>query len=438
MKQLTVLFCDIVGSTPLAERLGAEGMRDVVDRFLEISIAEIRRYGGTVPEFTGYGFMAVFGAPRAYEDHVRRALLAALGIRRALSGETETASEAGFALPVRIGIHTGPAVFGPVGGDFGMETVIGDTANVAARMQQAADPGVILLSEATWLSAQGYARTEPVEPIVVKGKTELIPGYRLIGVSRSRAVRDGPRPGHATSFVNRTEELAALVRFAEEAETGDGRVVGIVGEPGIGKSRLVDEMRQRLAHRHVNWVEAHCHSYGTMIPYQLVLDLLRSSCGIADADMPEEIAHKVRAGLRQAGMEPDQDAPLLFYLLGIKPLEDPALSSRPEAVKDKIFDIFRRLAVNGSRRRPLALVVEDLHWIDKISEEFLRFAAEWLAGARIFLIATYRPDFVPPWGGLPVAPADRAAAVGHRAQSSGRARGVGRASRQSDNRRPRR
>jgi tetratricopeptide (TPR) repeat protein len=140
-----------------------------------------------------------------------------------------------------------------------------------------------------------------------------------------------------------------------------------------------------------------------MIPYQLVLDLLRSNCGIADTDTPQEITDKVCSGLRQAGMDPDQDAPLLLYLLGINPIDDPALLSRPEAVKDRTFDIFRRLAINGSRHRPLALVVEDLHWIDKISEEFLRFAVESLAGARIFLIATYRPDFVPPWGGLPVA-----------------------------------
>ncbi len=403
MKQVTVLFCDIVNSTPLAERLGAEGMRDLVNRFLELSLAEIRRYGGTAPEFTGDGFMAVFGAPRAYEDHVRRALLAALGIQRAFGSENGATPGPNLQLPIRIGIHSGPVVFGPVGGNFATETVIGDTANVAARLQQAAEPGAVLLSDATWQSARGYVRAEPLGPLAVKGKTEPIPAYRLLGVSRSRATRDGPRPGHTTSFVDRVDELATLLRFAEEAESGGGRAVGIVGEPGIGKSRLVDEMRQRLSHRQVNWVEGHCNSYGTMIPYQLVLDLLRSNCGIVDTDTPEEITDKVCSGLRQAGMDPDQDAPLLLYLLGINPIDDPALLSRPEAVKDRTFDIFRRLAINGSRHRPLALVVEDLHWIDKISEEFLRFAVKSLAGARIFLIATYRPDFIPPWGGLPVA-----------------------------------
>ena len=403
MKQVTVLFCDIVNSTGLAERLGAEGMRDLVNRFLELSIAEVRRFDGTVPEFTGDGFMAVFGAPRAYEDHVRRALLAALGIRLALGGERGTPPGANLALPVRMGIHSGPVVFGPVGGDFGTETVIGDTANIAARLQQAAEPGVILFSDAIWLSAQGYARGEPAGPLAVKGKAELIPAYRLLGVSRSRVARDGRAPSRTTDFVDRTDEMAALLRLFEEVESGRGRVVGVVGEPGIGKSRIVDELRRRVAPGRITWVEGRCDSYGTMIPYRLVLDLLRNNCGIVDADTPEEIADKVSAGLRHAGMDPDQDAPLLLHLLGIKALEDPALESRPEAIKGRMFDVCRQMAINGSVRRPLALVVEDLHWVDKLSEEFLQFAAQALAGARVLLIATYRPSFTPSWSGLPFA-----------------------------------
>src|SRR5689334_6448811 len=170
MKQVTVLFCDIVGSTPLTERLGAEAMRDLVSSFLETSLAEVHRYGGTAPQFTGDGFMALFGAPLTQEDHVQRALLAALAIQRALGG-TEVTSDAGkLDLPVRIGIHTGPVVFGPVADGFPMDpTAIGDTANVAARIQQAAEPATILLSEATYELARSYARVEPVGPLVLKG-----------------------------------------------------------------------------------------------------------------------------------------------------------------------------------------------------------------------------------------------------------------------------
>jgi len=176
MKQVTVLFCDIVGSTPLTERLGAEAMRDLVSSFLATSLAEVHRYGGAAPQFTGDGFMALFGAPVTQEDHVQRALLAALAIQRALGGTEDTSGADKLDLPVRIGIHSGPVVFGPVGDRFPMDyTAIGDTANVAARIQQAAEPATILLSEATYELAQSYALVEPVGPLVLKGKAEDIP-----------------------------------------------------------------------------------------------------------------------------------------------------------------------------------------------------------------------------------------------------------------------
>src|SRR5215471_21753800 len=204
MKQVTVLFCDIVNSTPLTEQLGPEGMRDLVGAFLDSSLAEVRRYGGTAPQFTGDGFMALFGAPLTHEDHVRRALLAAVAIQRALRGEGDAADTDPLDLPVRIGINSGPVVFGPVGGDLAMDpTVIGDTANVAARLQQAAEPGTILLSEATRLLAQDYARIEPVGPLVLKGKAEPTSAYRLLGVSHRRSGLREFSPGRAAVFVDR-------------------------------------------------------------------------------------------------------------------------------------------------------------------------------------------------------------------------------------------
>ena len=188
MKQVTVLFCDIVNSTPLTERLGPEGMRDLVRAFIDASLAEIRRFGGTAPQFTGDGFMALFGAPFTHEDHVRRALLAALAIQRALHEGGAVAGRELDELEVRTGIHTGPVVFGPVSDNLSMDyTVIGDTANVAARLQQVAEPGTILISEATRSLAEGYARVEQVGPLILKGKTEPIPAYRLLEVSHRRS-----------------------------------------------------------------------------------------------------------------------------------------------------------------------------------------------------------------------------------------------------------
>ena len=198
IKQVTVLFCDMVNSTPLTERLGAEGMRDLIHAFLAASLAEVHRYGGTAPQFTGDGFMALFGAPLTQEDHVRRALLAALAMQRALHEGGAAANPELFELTVRIGIHTGPVVFGPVADNLAMDyTVIGDTANVAARLQQVAEPGTILLSEATYLLAQDYARVEPVGPLILKGKAEPIPAYRLLGVSHRRSgLREVSVAGH--------------------------------------------------------------------------------------------------------------------------------------------------------------------------------------------------------------------------------------------------
>ena len=407
IKQVSILFCDIVNSVVLTERLGAEAMRDLVGRFLDIAIGEIQRYDGTAPQFAGDGFMAVFGAPRTQEDHVRRALLAALAIRRALGGEGGGEGGAderpGLDLTIRIGIHSGPVVFGPVGGSFGMATAIGDTANLAARLQQAAEPGVILVSAATRAAAQGYARVEPVGPFAVKGKTEPVEAYRLLGVSRSRTPRDGVGPAHATSFVDRVDEVAALLGFVEEAEAGRGLAVGIVGEPGIGKSRILDQVRLRLAPGRITWAEGRCLSYGTAIPYLLVLDLLRSNCGIVEADSPATIAQKVRRGLERVGMDPDRDGPLLLHLLGVKTVDDRSAASPPEAVKDKAFEIFRRLALDSSSRRPLVLVLEDLHWIDHLSEEFFGFLAEQIGDARILIVATYRPGYRPPWIDKPYA-----------------------------------
>jgi class 3 adenylate cyclase len=247
MKQVTVLFCDIVGSTPLSERLGPEAMRDLISSFLTASLAEVHRFGGTAPQFAGDGFMALFGAPMAQEDHVQRALLAALAIPRALSGAGDGDESEELNLPVRMGIHTGPVVFGPLAVNPPMEsTAIGDTANVAARLQQAAEPATILLSEATYELAQSYARVEPVGPLVLRGKADSIPAYRLLAVSRARAALRSSTAARTTAFIDRDSDLAILNNLLRQVEGGRRQVVGIVGEPGIGKSRLLAEFRRQL------------------------------------------------------------------------------------------------------------------------------------------------------------------------------------------------
>jgi class 3 adenylate cyclase/tetratricopeptide (TPR) repeat protein len=414
MKQVTVLFCDIVGSTPLTERLGAEAMRDLVSSFLAASLAEVHRYGGTAPQFTGDGFMALFGAPVTQEDHVQRALLAALAIQRALGGTEDARGAGNLELPVRIGIHSGRVVFGPVADQFPMDyTAIGDTANIAARIQQAAEPATILLSEATYELSRSYARVEPVGPLVLKGKADPITAYRLLDVSQARAALRPSTAARRTTFVNRQSDLGVLNDVLRQVESGHRQAVDIAGEPGIGKSRLLSEFRRQLASERVTWIEGRCVSYGTAIPYLLMLDLLRSNCGILETDAPEAIIERVRSGLERVGIDPDQDSPVLLHLLGAKDAGAVPVLANPEAVKAKTFEIFRQVTIKLSLGRPLVLVLEDLHWVDKISEEFLGFLAENTGEARILMLATYRPGYRPPWigksyaGQLPVQPLSR-------------------------------
>jgi class 3 adenylate cyclase/tetratricopeptide (TPR) repeat protein len=398
IKQVTVLFCDIVGSTPLTERLGPEAMRDLVSSFLEKSLAEVHRYGGTAPQFTGDGFMALFGAPVTQEDHVRRALLAAIAIQRALAGHPDSTDAPAMDLPVRMGIHTGPVVFGPVSSNLRMDaTAIGDTANVAARLQEEAAPGTILLSETTRRLAQGYARVEPVGPVALKGKDEPVSAYRLLGVSHRRSgLRETPA-AHTTTFVDRDSERAILHNFLHLVENGHSQAIGIVGEAGIGKSRLLAEFRRDLEDGHVAWVEGRCVSYGTAIPFWLLLDLLRSNCGIIETDTPDLITEKIRLALQELEMDAELDGPILLHLLGIKDLAGSPTLLNPEAVKVKAFEILRQISIKSSLKRTLVLVIEDLHWVDKISEEFIGFLAENAPEARILLLGTYRPGYRPPW-----------------------------------------
>jgi tetratricopeptide (TPR) repeat protein len=247
----------------------------------------------------------------------------------------------------------------------------------------------------------------------LKGKDEPIAAYRLLGVSHRRSGLRESVLGHTTTFIDRHSELAILNSFLCQVESGRSQAVGIVGEPGIGKSRLVAEFHRQLAGGRVTWVEGRCVSYGTAIPYWLLLDMLRSNCGIVEADTPEAIVEKVRAGLQEVGMDPEGDSPVLLHLLGVNAVGDSPALSNPEAVKARAFETFHQLSVKGSRLRPLVLALDDLHWVDKISEEFLELLSENASDARILILATYRPGYHPPWidksygGQAPVQPLSR-------------------------------
>jgi class 3 adenylate cyclase/tetratricopeptide (TPR) repeat protein len=398
-KPVTVLFCDLVGSTALAERLGAEGMHVLVNAFFEVALAEVHRYEGTVNQFLGDGFMALFGAPLAHEDHARRAALAALGVARALRERpVHVASGVDIPLTVRMGLHTGFVVVGAIGDNLRMDyTAVGDTTHLAARLQQLAEPDAILASEATWRLVEGYVHGERVGPVEVKGRSEPVVVARLLGVGPRRSPLEAQGPQGLSHFVGRDRELGTLLDLFAAVEEGRGQAVGTVGEPGVGKSRLLLEFRHRLAGRPVTYLQGRCLSYGAAIPYVPAIDIVRANCGIAETDTAEAMAEKVRFGLEELGLDPAEAMPYLLRLLGGKEPGGQLEALGPEVIKVRTFEALRQMCLRGSRRRPLVLEVEDLHWVDRTSEEYFAFLAESLAGASILLLATYRPGYRPPW-----------------------------------------
>lgn len=393
IKQVTVLFCDLCDSTALAERLGAEEMHALLERFFERAMAAIHRYEGTVNQFLGDGFMALFGAPIALEDHARRALFAALDIRGAM---TDPALLPGAEVRVRMGANTGPVVVGKIGDDLRTDyTAVGDVTNVAARLEQHASPGEIVASADTRRLAGDLLAYESIGPVTLKGKSTAVEAYRVVGAaSRQSTARKADRA--RGPLVGRERERQTLVDLLERLESGQGMALGLVGEPGIGKSRIVAEARALIAERGMTCLESRCLPFTQSVPYSVVLDLVRGECGIDDFDTPEDISGKVRFALATFGLADEERVTAVLALLGVK---DPGDRSAPAAVKRRAFDTLRALALRGSRLRPTVFLLEDLHWIDKGSEEFFAEVVGSVAAAPVMVLASYRPGYSPPWIG---------------------------------------
>src|SRR5262245_27978436 len=354
-KQVTVLFCDLANSTALAERLGPEHMHTLLNRFFALALDAVHRYEGTINQFLGDGFMALFGAPLAHEDHARRAVLAALALQRLLQDHHAKLGEPhGVTCVFRMGLNTGLVVVGSIGNNLRMDySAIGDTTHLAARLQQLAEPGTILVSEATRRLAEGTVHLETLPPTQVKGKTELITPYKVAGTRLHRSPLAHRGDQVLSQFAGREHELAALVEALEEVESGKGQVVGIVAEAGGGKSRLLYEFRRCLAGKRVTYLEGRCLSYGHAIPYHPFIDLLRNNCGITDADGPETITGKVQDALHEVGLDVEASAPYLLQILGVKEGTEHLAVLTPEAIKTRTFETLRQMSLHGSQRRPL-------------------------------------------------------------------------------------
>lgn len=398
-KQVTVLFVDASGFTALSERLDPEIIHGLMTRAFELMLAEIHRYEGTVNQFLGDGVMALFGAPIAHEDHARRAVQAALGIRRALDayrGQLER--DRGIQFRVRQGLNTGLVVVGSIGTDLRMDyTAVGDTTNVAARLLQTAEPDQIVVSEAVHHLVKDFFHTRALGDRTLKGKAETVRAWEIVSAQETRSRLDVAAERGLTPLFGRDKELAVLSDCFEKARAGQGQMVLIVGEPGIGKSRLLYEFRQRVGDR-ATWQEGRCVSFGQSTPFHPLIDSLRRSFGIEDGDNEEAVAEKLQRGILSLSSDLSSVIPYIRNLVGIDP-GDPAVSSMdPQERRGELFYALRRLLLQAAESQPQVVVYEDVHWTDKATEEYLTLIADSLPTSRVLLILTYRTGYAQPFG----------------------------------------
>ena len=399
-KQVTVLFADVAGFTTLAEQLDPEVVHEIINRCFEGITAEVHRFKGTINQYTGDGVMALFGAPLAHEDSPRRAVHAALGIQRAIRAVAQALqAERGLRLQMRIGLNTGLVVVGKIGDDLRMDyTAVGDTTNLAARLQQMAQPGSVVISATTHQHVAGFFETRDLGEMPVKGRAP-VHAFEVLR-PRSRRTRFAVAVERGlTPLVGRERELATLRERFREVKAGRGQVVGIAAEAGMGKSRLVLEFRRGLAQASeaMTWLEGHCISFGQASPFLPLIELLRENFQIDEVDGKPEIIAKVEQGMRRMG-ELEAYIPAIRSLLSVDP-GDPALAALDgPALRRHLFAALRALSLRGARLRPLVLVIEDLHWIDTSSAEFLTFLLDAVAGVPLLLLVTYRIGYTPPFG----------------------------------------
>jgi len=401
-KQVTVLFCDMEGFTTISDKLGPEEAYSIMDQVYELLIHKVHDYEGTVNEMTGDGIVALFGAPIALEDAPQRAIRSALAIHREMARFSDKLKQEGKGirpLKMRIGINTGPVIVGTLGNDLRVEfKAVGDTVNLASRMQELAEPGTTYVTEETFKLSEGLFRFEALGEKAVKGKEEPVNVYRAIAPSTRRTRFDVSAERGLTPFVGRERELELLLDGLEQSKGGRGQAFSIVAEAGVGKSRLLYEFRKAVASEDVTFLEGRCLSYSKGVAYHPVIDILKANFDIHEGDRDLEIREKVKRGVKVLGADETSTLPYLLELLAVPDSGIDKIPMSPEQRKDRINEALNRTALKGSEIRPLIMAFEDLHWIDKSSEESLKYWLDSIPGARVLLIFTYRPEFVLTWG----------------------------------------
>ena len=388
-RYLTVMFCDLVDSTGIAARLDAEEWRDLVGGYLDAATAAVTEMGGHVSKKLGDGLLALFGYPVAQENDSERAARAALSIQHALAELNRKNAGAGKpALAARIGLETGPAVVDAAG------EIYGDVANIAARVQALAEPGAVLVTARVQRQIAGLFVAEERGTHTLKGVLEPTVLFRLV-----RASGGGRRSAqrNLTPLVGRDDEMAMLLRRWERARQGEGQLVLIVGEPGLGKSRLIEEFHARLREVPHTWVEWSCSQLLQNTPLHPIAEWGRARFGGADIPAERRLA-ELESSLAQVKLDPAENASLLAPLLDIPLPSDRAPSMAPEELRRRQLAALTAWVMAGARTQSVVLALEDLHWADPTTLDVLRGIAERGALAPLLVVATTRPEFRPPWG----------------------------------------
>jgi class 3 adenylate cyclase/tetratricopeptide (TPR) repeat protein len=398
-RHATILFADVAGFTALSERLDPESVHSLLDGCVAILAEGIHRYEGTITLYAGDGTMALFGAPVAQEDHAARAAHAALDIQAALEAYgAEVERRLGLPFRMRMGLSSGLVVVGHIGDAHRMDyTALGDTVNLAARLEQIAAPGEIYASESARRLAGDAFEWVDLGTLPVRGRSAPVPVHRLAGRGEAQGRAHLSARARLTPLVGRGDELRVLTDAWESVVGGAGRVVSIIGEAGLGKSRLLLEFTRRLEGEDARLVEGTCFTYGENTSFLPFLRIVRELCGVADADPESAAKEAIAARLDHLGLASEITAPYLHNLLSYQVDDEVFPYLTPELVRRRTGSALRALLAAEAREAPLAVVIEDVHWIDKATEEVIGDLVDELADRRILLALAYRPEYLNQW-----------------------------------------
>jgi class 3 adenylate cyclase len=419
-KQVTILFADLKSSMELLADCDPEEARAILDPVLEVMMQAVHRYEGTVNQVMGDGIMALFGAPLAHEDHAVRACYAALRMQESVKQYADGIwRREGVRLQIRVGLNSGDVVVRSIESDLRMDySAVGQTTHLAARMEQMAEPGAILLTPDTLQLAEGFVRVQSLGTVAVKGLGTPIEIFGLTGAGPVRSRLQAAAARGLTTFVGRDAEMDTLGTALEQAKLGKGQVVAVVGEPGMGKSRLFWEFTHSHRTQGCLLLEAASVSYGKATTYLPVIDLLKGYFRLDARDDVRKVREKVTGKLLSLDRALEGSLAPLLWLLDV-PADDAEWDRLDTPLRrQRLLEGLRRLLLRESRVQPLVLVVEDLHWVDGESQAFLDSLIESVPTARVLLLVNYRPEYGHGWGNktyyrqlridpLPPASADR-------------------------------